>query len=321
MKNEKQCRLHRASSIKSGQLKTKNILHFALLFCVLSFTFFIFAVKTANAASIYFTSSSQNFYTDDTFIVEARMESFEDEINVIDGSFSFNADVLRIKELSTGGSVFSLWAEQPSFSNEEGIVRFVGGVPDGFQGGNGLILKAIFLAATEGKSNIVFSNDTAVFLSDGKGTRAVLTKTPLFISIAAKPKAAPPKDEWRSSKEKDIVKPEFVEATISRDSRLFNNQYFVSFFATDADSGVAYYEIKEGDGDFKRVQSPYILPDQTLTTKITIKVVDNTGNETIISPEIGPEPKSSITMYLVFVIALLSILIVAFIVFRRKSYR
>lgn len=298
------------------QLKIENILNFKLLFLALSFTFLVFATQVANAAEVYFISSSQNFYKDDTFIVEARIGSSEEEINVIDGSFSFNKNVLKVKELSTGGSVFSLWAQQPSFSNDEGTIIFVGGVPEGFQGENGLILKVIFLGTNEGNSDVSFGDNTEIFLSDGKGTRTTLTKKPLTISILPTPKDIAPKDEWLASKEEDKTSPKFVEAIISKDARIFDNKYFVSFFAVDTGSGIAYYEIKEGDTDFRRAESPHILSDQTLQTNITIKATDNAGNEQIISPEVGPEPAAPSLNYLFWIIGLLFLLFVAFMIKR-----
>ena len=300
------------------QMGSRNFLQEAyILFVLVVSTLVFFALpQTIFAANIYFTSSSQNFYTDDTFIVEARIDS-EEKINVVEGSFSFNKNVLNAKELSTGGSVFSLWAQQPSFSNDDGTIYFVGGTPEGFQGQNKLILKAVFVAKNEGESKIVFVNDTVAFLSDGKGTKIQLIKNPLAISILPKPKDVSPKDEWEASRQSDNIKPEFKEATISRDYRLFNNQYFVSFFATDIDSGVAYYEIKEGDGEFKKVESPHVLFDQTLNTKIYIKVVDNAGNESILSPEVGPEPViTPSATYLFWIIGLLFLLFVAFMIKR-----
>jgi len=86
---------------------------------------------------------------------------------------------------------------------------------------------------------------------------------------------------WKDFIGEDATPPEFIEAIISKDQRVFDGKYFVSFFATDKDSGIAYYEIKEGERDFVRAVSPYVLEDQTLAGAVQIKVVDIADNEQI----------------------------------------
>ena len=261
--------------------------------------------KTIFAASVYFTSNSQNIYPDDVFVVDAKISSPTELINVADGAFLFDQNILKVKELSTGGSVFSLWAQQPTFSNETGRISFIGGTHEGFQGENGLILKAIFLAKKEGESQLAFSDGFSVFLSDGKGTKINPKKKPFTFSILKRPPQISPRDEWQTLIKEDKIPPKFSEAIISRDSHLFDNQYFVSFFAIDKDSGIAYYEIKEGDRDFVRAKSPYLLQDQSLKGVVKIKAVDIAGNESIVVSELAPIPGISYKIYLIWVMVII----------------
>jgi len=129
----------------------------------------------------------------------------------------FDKDKLTVKELSTGGSVFSLWAQHPVFSNEEGKISFVGGAPEGFQGGGGLVLKAVFFAEREGDSKLFFSDGFSVFLSDGKGTKISPEQKSFSISILRRSSEVAPKDEWKSFIEgdKDKVR-EFVKDMTKR---------------------------------------------------------------------------------------------------------
>jgi len=122
----------------------------------------------------------------------------------------------------------------------------------------------------------------------------------------------PPKNEWRDLIEKDETLPEFVEAIVSRDSRLFDNQYFMSFFAIDKDSGIAYYEIKEGDRNFIRAESPYLLQDQSLKEIIKIKAVDKAGGESIISPKLALAPEVPYKTYLIWGLIVLAGLVFVF---------
>lgn len=279
---------------------------------VFSFLLLVFSSSAVYAAEIYFITKEQNIYPDDIFVVEARVSSPDELINVADGSFGFNKNKLEVQELSVGGSIFGLWADGPSFSNIQGKVSFIGGTPTGFQGQDGLILKAIFKASEVGEVMFEFSDDFSVLLSDGKGTKIVPQTRPLALTIIERPLEISPKNEWQESIAKDTTPSEFAEAIIARDPGIFEGQYFISFFAKDEESGVLYYEVKEGDGDFIRAVSPYILQDQTLSGSVLVKAVDGARNESIITAEVAPEPKlfyKSImfwtTIFIIFLIVLL----------------
>ncbi len=261
-------------------LSNRKFINFILLF---AFGIFVFP-KVIFAATIYFSSGSQNIYDGDTFIIEARISSPDKLINVIDGTFLFDRDndKMTVKELSTGGSIFPLWAQEPVFSNTDGRISFVGGTPDGFQGEKGIILRIIFTAQNEGKAQLAFDDKSLIFLNDGKGTKINYQQNPLTISILKRPPGIAPKDEWQKIIEEDKTPPEPFEITLGKNPALFDNQYFISFFATDKESGVAYYEVKEGDYDFVRTTSPYLLKDQPLKGIIKVRAVDMAGNERIV---------------------------------------
>ncbi|OGL87426.1 hypothetical protein A3I40_00860 [Candidatus Uhrbacteria bacterium RIFCSPLOWO2_02_FULL_48_12] len=78
----------------------------------------------------------------------------------------------------------------------------------------------------------------------------------------------------------DKTPPDEFEVKISRSPELFNNKYFLSFSATDAASGLAYYEIKEGDGEPETVaRAPYVLRQQKRNVPITVRALDKAGND------------------------------------------
>jgi len=90
----------------------------------------------------------------------------------------------------------------------------------------------------------------------------------------------------------DSTPPEDFKPEIGRDPAIFEGKYFLSFATIDATSGVDYFEVKEGKRDFKRAESPYLLEDQSLESKILVKAVDKAGNERIaeIIPPAKPFP-------------------------------
>src|SRR3989344_739889 len=128
--------------------KTQNkiILLFALSFFILIFAFCIFTVKTANAASLYFSPSSGNFSVGDIISTSVFVNTEGIAINNADAVISFPAALLEVVSLNKSGSIFSLWVEEPSFSNSAGTVSFNGGLPTpGFNGSAGKGIKNVFL--------------------------------------------------------------------------------------------------------------------------------------------------------------------------------
>jgi hypothetical protein len=237
-------------------------------------------------------------------------------INVIEGSVLFDKEKFEVRELSIGGSILSLWAQNPSFSNLAGTISFVGGTPDGFKG-DGLILKAILRAKEAGEGTFSYLDDFALFLADGKGTRVKPIFSPLTLSIKNRLPNVLPKNEWEEFIIGDTTPPVFVEAIISKDQRLFDGKSFISFFATDKDSGIAYYEVKEGESVFVRATSPYVLENQTLGITIELKAVDAVGNEVIITPQVSVSPEVPAAKYLIWVFALIIVLAVIFMLYRK----
>ena len=259
-------------------MKNKDI-YFLLTFFILSSS--IGNAPAVHAAEVYFAPHTERIYVDDTFVIETKISSPYELINVADGAFLFDKNILEVQEISKGGSVFSLWASEPSFSNIEGSVSFVGGVPEGFQGAEGLILKTIFRAKQAGEITFTFKKGFSLLLSDGKGTLAVPKVNSLLLTVGTRPPDKKPKDEWNDLITGDVTPPKFIEAIISKDNQFFENRYFANFFATDEASGVSYYEVKEGGQEFVRAVSPYVLQDQTLKGVVQIRVVDSAGNETV----------------------------------------
>lgn len=248
------------------------------IFLISLFFFFPSFVK---AAGVYF-SCEEKIYQGDVFLVKLRIFSPDKFINALEGHLLFDKEKLEIKEISAGDSLFSLWPEKPAFSNEEGKINFVGGTPDGFQGEEALVLNIFFLAKNTVEAKLDFQDNTFLYLNDGKGTQISPWLRPLSLNILERPTEITPKDEWQALIEKDKIPPEPFEILIGRDPSIFDNQYFISFFTTDRESGVAYYEVKEGDKDFIRAESPYLLKDQSLKSLIKVKAVDKAGNERII---------------------------------------
>ena len=242
---------------------------------------FIFFPALARASDFFFDSTSEELYQGDTFVVQLKLSTADNLINAVEGTLSFDNTKLEVKEISAGGSIFSLWPKPATALNEKGEINFVGGVIGGFQGANAEILKIIFFAKKEGTAKVALNSNSLLFLNDGQGTKVVYKSEPLNLLILKRPANLKPKDEWQPFLEEDKNPPEPFEIVIDRNSAMFSGKYFASFFTTDKESGIDHYEIKDGEGQLVKADSPYELHDQSLRSKVEVKAIDKAGNERV----------------------------------------
>lgn len=285
---------------------------------VIAIFVFIFFPTLARAADFFFDLTADKIYQGDTFIVQLKLSTADNLINAVEGNLSFDNKKLEVKEISAGGSIFSLWPNPATVLGDKGEISFVGGVMGGFQGANAEILKIIFLAKQEGSADINFENNSFLFLNDGSGTKANYTARPLTLSILERPAGLAPKNEWQPLVAQDTNPPEPFEIVIGNNPSMFDDKYFVSFFTTDKESGVDYYEIKEGNGPLIKGNSPYRLTDQNLRSIIEVKAVDKAGNErmSVLQP-LHPE-KKIYQKSLFWGIIIIAIAVISIILWRKK---
>jgi len=104
------------------------------------------------------------------FTVDVYAATDQIAINAAEASVLFPVDRLRVVRVSKEGSIFSLWPVEPVFSNEEGTVRFAGGLPSpGFLGNFGRIITVTFSVVNEGVSVVELSGGY-LLANNGFGT-------------------------------------------------------------------------------------------------------------------------------------------------------
>lgn len=256
-----------------------------------SFVFVVFYSSQVNAARIYFEPANNTREVGETFTVNVRLDTQGDNINAVDFGILY-PPLLEIKSISKSGSAIQLWVQEPSFSSTG--IFLSGGSPGGIKSSSALIAKITMKGKAIGDGNLQLTPASSALLNDGQGTNAVLNMGPASFEITAQPKKEPtatpeakespkptPKQEEDDESKKDSDdddKPKKFKAFVGQDPRVFGGKHFVSFFTTDSESGVQRYEIKEGKGNFKTAQSPYLLADQDLNTVIRIRAYDTSGN-------------------------------------------
>jgi hypothetical protein len=141
---------------------------------IISFVFaaVIFAALPAvtSAATLYFSPSSGEYAVGKTFSVSIYVSSADQAMNAASGVISFPSDKLEVTSLSKTGSIFTLWVQEPSFSNSAGTVNFEGIVLNpGFTGSSGKAITITFRTKAAGNTPLTFSSGSAL-ANDGKGT-------------------------------------------------------------------------------------------------------------------------------------------------------
>jgi hypothetical protein len=144
---------------------------------------FFGGVHLTLAADIYLSAPNSEVRVGSTLTSVVYVNSSDKTINSAEGVITFPTDILSVESISLGGSIFSIWVEQPSFSNSTGIISFNGGVPNpGFIGNNGSVIRINFKAKKTGIVNLAFTG-ASVYANDGLGTDVTSGRRGLSIEV------------------------------------------------------------------------------------------------------------------------------------------
>ena len=131
------------------------------------------ATGVAVAASLSLSPQSGTYGVGQNFSVRVMVASADQALNAVSGQLSFDPATVRVISLSKSGSIISLWATEPSFSNTGGTVSFEGVALDpGYTGSTGKVLTIQFRALSEGSAPVRFLSGE-VLANDGKATSII----------------------------------------------------------------------------------------------------------------------------------------------------
>lgn len=146
-----------------------------------------------SAATLSLSPSTITVHVGDTFSVSTRVESVAEAINAVSTHISFPKQLVQASGISKNGSVLNFWVQEPTISNNTGVVSFEGVVLNpGYKGASGKIATVSFRALKEGVADITMTQ-SAVLANDGQGTN-VLSKT-IPTKIIISPAVIVPKAE------------------------------------------------------------------------------------------------------------------------------
>lgn len=292
--------------------------------------FFLLSVSVTYAATLSIDPDTKTVGPGDTFVVTLRLDTAPDEcVNAVTAEILYPKDWMNASAVSKGESLMSLWVDEPSVDREAGRVFMSGGIPAGYcgrvQGDPGktnIIAKIIFsipgnmiggkVATGPITLPITFGPGTTVLENDGFGTPAALTLHDAAYVRELNSQGL--KNEWLDIVHTDNIKPDLFTISVEQHESTFEGKHFIVFSATDKQSGIHHYEIMEDDPEnlgfvygrkvkssFITGTSPYVLTDQLLKSRITVRAFDHAGNtqEAVLAPKNGiqgSDPRSSLKL-------------------------
>jgi len=152
----------------------------------------LFVSVSAHAATFGIAPSTTQVNVGDLVTARIVLNSQGVAINNGEAILRFPTNVLSVVSVSKASSLFSLWVEEPVFSNTAGTISYNGGVPNpGFTGSNGTVLTVTFTAKQAGTATLSFS-DGAIRANDGNGTDVLSGTNGTQVTVIAVAPTAPP---------------------------------------------------------------------------------------------------------------------------------
>ncbi|MEK7121935.1 MAG: cohesin domain-containing protein [Patescibacteria group bacterium] len=145
---------------------------------------FVVSAGVLYAADFKVSPSTGTFGAGKTFSVNLTINTFGESVNAAQGKLQFDASILEVKSVSKEGSIFNFWLQEPTFSNDTGVIEFIGGTPSGVSGSSLKVLSITFSAKTLGTSELVFTN-ASITASDGSGTNISSNATGASFNVSS----------------------------------------------------------------------------------------------------------------------------------------
>jgi len=142
-------------------------------------------------ASLSIVPNKGTYKPGELFSVIVELASGGTSINAVTADIRFDKNLFEVTNISYSRSIFSLWTQEPKYSNANGLISFSGGTPSpGFSGSNGTILRLTFKTRAAGEGDIRFET-ASIFANDGKGTNVASALNGGTFRVAGNATAAP----------------------------------------------------------------------------------------------------------------------------------
>lgn len=202
---------------------------------ILIILFCLFIPNKTNAATLSLLPTSTDAFVGDTISLKVFVDTGGKYVNNAESTIQFPIDMLEVTSIKRSSSIFSLWVEEPTFSNITGKITFNGGVPSpGFNGSSGYITTISLRAKKKGTASLIFLNG-AIRENDGLGTDILTEKKGSIIYISTK-------KEVKEVDKTEIPKP-IVAESFKSSIRFIGNQGMIKLGDINTILNIDHYSL------------------------------------------------------------------------------
>lgn len=160
-------------------------------FLLIALVLFTTSAHAAVAATLSVLPPTRSATTGDLITIRVSTNTQGVAINQGEGTLTFPTNLLEVVSVSKTPSIFTLWVDEPTYSNGAGTVSWNGGVPTpGYSGADGTIVTITMRAKQTGSATLALTN-AAIRANDGKGTDVLSATSPASLAINAGTPPAP----------------------------------------------------------------------------------------------------------------------------------
>lgn len=272
-----------------------------------------------SASTVYLEAERAEWHVGDTVLVAVKVDSEDKTINAVEGTISLDypPDAVSIRDLSISGSAFPLWPTEPSPGEDSKTVSFVSGIPGGLQQHDATLFKIALYLKSAGQITLS-PTEVFAYLNDGKGTKDITSAENLSLAVLPQTADYSPVNDLDALVSSDRIPPEPFDIVLGQNDSAFDGKKFLSFGTTDKQSGVKYYEVREGNLPPVRSNGTYVLRNQDTPTDVVVTAYDAAGNsrESVYNPT---KPSYLAPTGIAVVVVLLIVTLVFFLARKRKE--
>jgi len=242
----------------------------------------LFSREVSEAATLRLSPATGSFILGSTFDISVVLNTQGESVNTVEVELNFPPDKLQLADPSLGKSIVEIWASPPIFSNREGRIYFVGGIPSpGVNTSEGIAQSFTFRVVSPGAARITFGENTSVLANDGKGTNILRQTSPGSFRLILPPAQGPdvfspthpeqgrwykdpnPIFKWTSIKQSQGASYSIDHDPVSAPDTSVDTVDDEATFS-DLDSGIWYFHVREKAGSSWSGVSHYFLNIDTV---------------------------------------------------------
>lgn len=152
-------------------MNKKNLL---LLYTFFLTIFFFASGHYARAATMYLLPDTRSIGVGQEFNIDIKIDTnnASSSINSAEATIQFPVDIVNALSIDKQNSSFGFWLEEPTISNNNGTIHFIGGAIKGISGSALQVVRIKFKAMGVGSSDFKIAN-AEVMAADGRGTNVL----------------------------------------------------------------------------------------------------------------------------------------------------